>query len=162
AAKVLYKHDFTLAPAAPPPPPPTTGNFVGRLRLADTDAPVVGADVLLTGPSNDEHHVTTDADGRWRFENRPAGQYQAHVPLPGCEALDSDEEVAVGEETDVTLRVKPVSEGIEVVVHGERPAREVTRRTVERREIERIPGTGGDALRALQSLPGVGKAPGIA
>jgi len=162
AAKVLYRHEFKLEPVAAPPPPPTTGNLVGRLLLANTEAPVVGADVLLTGPANDEHHLTTDADGRWRLENLPPGAYKVHVTLPGFDVLDSNEDVAIGEETDVTLRLKPVSEGIEVVVRGERPAREVTRRTVERREIERIPGTGGDALRALQSLPGVGKAPGIA
>ncbi len=162
AAKVLYRHEFKLEPVAAPPPPPTTGNLVGRLLLADTDSPVVGADVLLTGPAGDERHLTTGADGRWRLEDVPPGAYKVHVTLPGFDVLDSNEDVSVGEETDVTLRLKPVSEGIEVVVRGERPAREVTRRTVERREIERIPGTGGDALRALQSLPGVGKAPGIA
>jgi hypothetical protein len=46
---------------------------------------------------------------------------------------------------------------LEVTVRGERPAREVTKRTLERREIERIPGTGGDALRSLQNLPGVAR-----
>ena len=47
----------------------------------------------------------------------------------------------------------------EVVIRRERPAREVTRRTVEQREITRIPGTNGDALRAVQNMPGVARAP---
>src|SRR5207253_1939564 len=38
---------------------------------------------------------------------------------------------------------------------------EGTRRTIERREIERIPGTNGDALRSIQNLPGVARPPGI-
>ncbi|HYQ17928.1 MAG TPA: TonB-dependent receptor, partial [Polyangiaceae bacterium] len=50
----------------------------------------------------------------------------------------------------------------EITVKGERPPREVTRRTLERREISRIPGTSGDALRSLQSLPGVARPPGLA
>jgi TonB dependent receptor/TonB-dependent Receptor Plug Domain len=49
-----------------------------------------------------------------------------------------------------------------VIVTGERPPREVTRRTLERREISRVPGTGGDALRSIQSLPGVARPPGLA
>ena len=39
-------------------------------------------------------------------------------------------------------------------MHGEQPPREVTKRTLEQRELSRIPGTNGDALRALQNLPG--------
>ena len=50
----------------------------------------------------------------------------------------------------------------EVEVHGEAPPREVTKRTLEQREINRIPGTGGDALRSLQNLPGVGRPPALA
>jgi TonB family protein len=46
-----------------------------------------------------------------------------------------------------------------VVVRAARPPREVTRTTLERREITRIPGTGGDALRAIQNLPGLSRAP---
>ena len=47
-------------------------------------------------------------------------------------------------------------------MQGERPPREVTRRTLERREINRIPGTSGDALRSIQNLPGVARPPGLA
>src|SRR5690606_894554 len=48
------------------------------------------------------------------------------------------------------------------VVEGERPPREVTRRVIDKAEIERIPGTNGDALRSLLSLPGVARPPAIA
>jgi len=37
------------------------------------------------------------------------------------------------------------------------PPREVTRRTVEKEELTRIPGTRGDALRAIEVLPGVAR-----
>ena len=50
----------------------------------------------------------------------------------------------------------------EVRVRGARPSREVTKRTLDQRELTRIPGTNGDALRAVQNLPGVARAPGLA
>lgn len=40
--------------------------------------------------------------------------------------------------------------------------REVTRRTITAEELTRIPGTRGDALRAIELLPGVGRPPGLA
>jgi len=47
----------------------------------------------------------------------------------------------------------------EAVVRGTRPPREPTRRAIEAREIQRIPGTNGDALRAVQNMPGVARPP---
>ncbi len=47
----------------------------------------------------------------------------------------------------------------EVTVRGSRPSREATRVTVSRDEIDHIPGTGGDALRSIQNLPGVARPP---
>jgi TonB family protein len=44
-------------------------------------------------------------------------------------------------------------------VRGERPPREVTSHVVSREEIRTMPGTGGDPLRAIESMPGVGRAP---
>jgi TonB family protein len=162
--QILYRYSFTLTPVAPEeaPPPPTSGNLSGQLRIADTDTPFVGAKVVVRLPDGSARTLTTDAQGRFRLDDVAAGTYGVRIELEGFDVIDSPEEVVAGEETEVTLRVAAVSEGIEIVVRGERPQREVTRRTVERREIERIPGTGGDALRSLQSLPGVARPPGFA
>ncbi|HEV8549145.1 MAG TPA: TonB family protein, partial [Polyangiaceae bacterium] len=155
-----YQFKLKVVEAPPSPPPPTTGLLSGRLKLAETDAPVVGAEVTVIGADGKEQKLTTNADGVWAANDLAPGTYHVKIALAGFEPIDSAETVGAGEETNVTLRVNPVSTELEVVVHGERPVREVTRRTVERREIQRIPGTGGDALKSLQTLPGVGRAPG--
>jgi TonB family protein len=96
AVKIKYAYEFTLKVVeAPPPPPPTHGELDGRLFIAGADAPLAGAEVVLTSADGHELRVTTDG-------------------------------------------------------------------SVERREISRIPGTSGDALRSLQSLPGVARPPGLA
>lgn len=162
---IPYRYSFTLSakPAeVAPPPPATTGNLLGGVRLADSDSALAGATVTLTLPDGTQRQITTDETGKWEFRDLPAGKYKVHVESPGFQAVDNQEDVAVGEETEATYRLAPVSEGIEITVQGERPPREVTRRTIERREIDRIPGTSGDALRSLQSLPGVARPPGLA
>jgi TonB family protein len=162
---IPYRYSFTLTPKTPdeaPPPAPTTGNLSGVVRLADTNSPLAGALVTLTLPDRSKQAFTTDEAGKWQATAIPAGHYKVHVEAPGFQPVENQEEVGAGEETEATYRLAPVSAGIEITVQGERPPREVTRRTIERREIERIPGTSGDALRSLQSLPGVARPPGLA
>ncbi|HEY3497630.1 MAG TPA: TonB-dependent receptor [Polyangiaceae bacterium] len=162
AVKIPYAYKFTIKEVeAPAPPPLTTGNLGGELRIAGTDAPLVGAEVVVTLPDGSVRRVTTDSAGRWRIAEAPPGSASIQVAPEGFDPVNSKEEVVAGEETNVTLRLSPKSDGLEVIVRGERPAREVTRRTVDRREIERIPGTGGDALRSIQNLPGVARPPGL-
>src|SRR5690606_14884935 len=62
----------------------------------------------------------------------------------------------------LVYRLAREAEGLEIIVTGERPPREVTRRTLARRELTKIPGTSGDALRSLPSLPGVARPPASA
>jgi hypothetical protein len=47
----------------------------------------------------------------------------------------------------------------DVRVRGTRTTPSPTLRTMDRREIETMPGTGGDALRTVEALPGVARAP---
>jgi hypothetical protein len=47
----------------------------------------------------------------------------------------------------------------DVHVKGERHTASPTKHTLDRREIETIPGTFGDAIRAVESLPGAARAP---
>ncbi len=78
---------------------------------------------------------------------------------PASRPLSVEEALAAGEQLEVKYRLLPQGDGLEVTVRGERPPREVTKRTIEQREINRIPGTNGDALRSLQNLPGVARPP---
>lgn len=168
-AKILYKYSFTLKeaptpPGAKPPPvePPKTGNLGGALRIAGSNAPLAGAEVIVTLPDGQSRRLTSDADGKFVLTDLPPGKYKVKLGADGFQAQEHEEEVVAGEAVELTYRLAAESEGFEVTVQGERPPREVTRRTLERREIARIPGTSGDALRSIQNLPGVARPPGLA
>lgn len=141
---------------------PTAGNLEGVIKVADTDLPLASATVTIQDPNGARFETTTDAQGHWEFSELLPGNYQVTVSASGFEEMQATEEVAIGQATAVTYRVSEPVDALEIVVRGERPPREVTRRTLVRREVSRVPGTGGDALRSLQSLPGVARPPGLA
>jgi TonB family protein len=141
---------------------PSAGNLEGVILISDTDVPLAGAVVTIQDVAGARFETVTDAKGHWSFSELPAGSYQVTVAASGFESVSASEDVAAGEATAVTYRVAEPVDAYEVVVRGERPPREVTRRTLVRREVSRVPGTGGDALRSLQSLPGVARPPGLA
>ncbi|WP_438019617.1 TonB-dependent receptor [Sorangium sp. So ce315] len=178
AARILYRYTFTLktAPAAPPPAAdgataPLADNLRGTVLASSGDVPLAGATVSVvrapqagdgapTAPAAPE--VTTDERGSFAFLDLPPGRYQVTIAAPGFEPLSVEEDIAAGEQIEVKYRLLPRGEGLEVTVRGERPPREVTKRTLAQREINRIPGTNGDALRSLQNLPGVARPPALA
>jgi TonB family protein len=167
AVRIKYPYHFTLKEVEKPESqkaPPTVGNLGGTVRITGAEEALVGAEVVVFGPDGKEFRTTTDAAGKWALVGLAPGQYRVHATAPGLAPLDATEDVAVGEATDVTYRLAPdvKGKGVEVTVRGERPPREVTRRTISRREMTRIPGTSGDALRSIQSLPGVARPPGLA
>jgi len=167
AARILYRYAFTFRPSEKPPEAtqqtpasPPLGRLSGVVRAA-ADAPVAGAELVVRGATGSEQRVRSGEDGTWVLPELPDGLYTVIVQSPGYRKLEVQERVARGEATEVVYRLVPDGE-LQVVIRGARPPREVTRRTLERREIERIPGTNGDALRSLQNLPGVARPPGFA
>jgi TonB family protein len=166
-ARILYQYRFTLTPppseagkAGLPPPPKDIDTIVASVLAKGGDAPVVGVSVSLQHPDGRRETVTTDATGKFRLRNLPPGKYRIRIAATGFEPFEVVEDVAKDEAIEVKYRLTLAvtsDGGIEVTVRGERPAREVTKRTLERREIDRIPGTGGDALRSVQNLPGVAR-----
>jgi TonB family protein len=155
------------------PPPAALG---GRVLTMASDRPIAGASVTVRDAAGTERSATTDADGAWRVDGLAAGAYHVTIRAVGRLAHEADESVELAEEVNSVDRLAPKgappplapdanvtgTDTEEVEVHGEKPPREVTKRTLDQREISRIPGTNGDALRSLQNLPGVGRPPGLA
>jgi TonB family protein len=165
AARIRYRYGFTLTPAQrPPPPAPGTpaseeqkaATFSGLVLAFGSEATIAGATVDLEG-----RPARTDENGAFLFAAVPAGKYKVTISAPGYEPLQLDEDLAPGERREVKYRLLPKAVGLEVTVKGDRPPREVTKRTLEEAEIEKIPGTNGDALKSIQNLPGVARPPGI-
>lgn len=145
----------------------------GTVRTASTDRVLPNVTVRLEREGAEAILTVTDGEGRFDFGSQPRGPVHVVASLGGFDDLAVDETLVPAQETSLTLRLErtpvaaPKVEGDgprfeEVTVRGTRPPREVTKRTLEKRELERIPGTNGDALRAIQSLPGVARPPGLA
>jgi TonB family protein len=167
AVKIRHKYAF-----APPP-----AQLVGRVSTQLRDAPIAGATITVTAADGRRWDATASEDGTWRVDGVPAGTYTITVEASGFAPETYEETLEPGTEANVELRLArperpeeppPLPPGVspseveEVTVRGTRPPREVTKRTLEQRELARIPGTNGDALRAIQNLPGVARAPGFA
>ncbi|WP_437281423.1 TonB-dependent receptor [Sorangium sp. So ce375] len=174
-ARILYRYSFTLKAASPPPaagePAKPAESLRGAVLASGGDVPLAGATISVAPVADAGAGAakraapparTTDEGGAFAFVDLPPGRYQVTIAAPGFEPLSVEETLAAGEQLEVKYRLLPQGDGLEVVVRGTRPPREVTKRTIEQREINRIPGTNGDALRSLQNLPGVARPPSIA
>ncbi len=169
AARVKYTYTF-----APP-----AGRLVGRVISQRGDRAIAGASVTLREANGTERSATTDDTGAYKFDDVPFGDYRVVAHAEGFVDQESPQSIAPGQEVTALVRLAPVpvavvvptvdagapkpTEDVEdVVVRGEKPPREVTKRTMDQRELLRVPGSNGDALRALQNLPGIARPPGLA
>lgn len=117
------------------------------------DAPDAGGDLPCAGDLPEE----TGADGAFEMRLAP-GRYAIEVLSEGHEPFRRVEHIHEGERLDVTYHLMPTPGGrFHSVVRGERERREATRRTLEREELQSVPGTMGDAIRVLHNLPGVAR-----
>jgi TonB family protein len=161
ASRIRYRYSFTLEKApAPPVAHVARRNLGGRVLAAGTNAPLSGATVSVRTPDGTVLEATTGLDGSWGFVDLPPAFYHLTVTLLGYATDRVDESVEVGKATEIVFHLF-IEVGEEVTVRGDRPPREVTKRTITEEEINRIPGTSGDAIRSLENLPGVGRPPGL-
>ena len=160
-AFIRFRYEFKLDEQPIEPPKPTTGLMRGTVVLQAVGEPIAGATLTLTGPVNAE--LITAADGSFDFGELPEGNYSITIVATGYDKRVVGQTVLAGEEYTARYQMtETAGVGVlEVVARSDRPPREVTRRTIERREIDRIPGTQGDALRSIQSLPGVARPPAL-
>jgi TonB family protein len=109
-----------------------------------------------------ETGAVTDAEGRFALRGIPGGGKvrvivlaQGYERLEFVEALPADQAVAV-KYFMPRLETNPYRT---VVVTESGGREEVARRTITAEEIRVLPGTQGDALKAIQNFPGIARAP---
>ncbi|MEI8257556.1 MAG: TonB-dependent receptor, partial [Deltaproteobacteria bacterium] len=122
--------------------------------------------------------ATTDEAGAFRFEVDRPGDASVHVGAAGFAPFHADESLHPRDDLQVIYRLvrervasassppppgapraRDASDDETLTVRGARPPREVTRTSLDRDEITRVPGAGGDALRSIQNLPSVARPP---
>ena len=162
AAKILFRFTFELQEHKVPPPEPV--KVISGTVIAGGE-PVAGAEVAAKPDQGKVRKVRTDEEGRFAFIGLSPGEYSVTVEAEGLEPFVAIEQVAADDAITVRYSMTRIvdpgqhEEALEVIVRGERQPREVTRRKLTRRELDRIPGTKGDALRGIENLPGVARPP---
>lgn len=155
-----FEYGFTLTPAEPPPEEPDAPapvNLEGTVQQMGTRRPIEGAKVVVDGT---DLVATTDAEGAWSLQGAPLGTITLRLLKQDHVTEEIEVEVVEGEVTIAKLwmRAQQYREN-EVVATYEREKEEVTRRTISIEEIKRVPGTFGDPVRVIQTLPGAARTP---
>lgn len=176
SVQLAYKVKFRLRarPPAPPPPatpaaapattrPPARETLVGLLRERGSRSPLVGVVVTATKAGSAPplaYEATTDGSGRFAFFDLPPGACQVDVEAPGYFPFRTSEDVRPGEKTVVTYYVERGQQSpLDETVTAARPKKDVTHVVLTAEVIDKIPGTAGDPLAAVQNLAGVARAP---
>jgi TonB family protein len=168
--RITYDYAFIekVAPPAPPPdapvlgvpassgsapPAPVTVPLDGVVREKGENLPFADVAVFIAG-----QRAVTNADGAFHFDALPVGTHE--VELTGAE-------VAKSAPLSLTLTAQKRLEVIWYIarkqrysstVRGQRVVQETVEHTLSGDELRHIPGTQGDTLRAVQTLPGVARA----
>jgi TonB family protein len=107
-----------------------------------------------------ELDAVTDGAGKFYFHGVAPGKYQLIAVDQRFDRFERAVVVNKDEVVEARLWMRPRGGNpYETVVEGEREVLEVTRRTLDRQQMTSVPGTFGDPIRVIQTLPGVARAP---
>ena len=161
AARIRYRYVFELKE---PPEEMTTGWLSGTVLLAEDDSAAGTVTIeILNQQDQLVRDIVTGADGTFVATDLEPGKYAVNILGGEYGDLKVEEELVAGQVTQVIYRLgakkKAAYSGFGETAVIDAPPREVVKRTIDKEELTRIPGTRGDALRAVELLPGVARAP---
>jgi hypothetical protein len=134
--------------ATPPPAAPPVASITTRGRVIDAQGkPVAGAKV---GIENTTERVVTDKDGRFVI-SAPVGA----TLLVESSRFQVGLATVTGVALDDTVLLTEAQSAETIEVRGEAPPVAPGAAKLDRTELQRVPGTGGDLVKALTVMPGV-------
>lgn len=121
--------------------------------------------VRARSSTGENRESLTGADGDFVFRGLSLGDWTVYVESPLFGTNETVIEIQEGKVTrmEIFLQVDTVATeraGFEeIIVEARLPTTSVTERVLTREEIAFLPGTGGDVVKVIQNLPGVGRSP---
>ncbi len=184
---VLITYDYRITLADEIRKIDTVVNFSGRVVERGTRAPIPGEMVFVTvldtaadsaiklpwsvflhkiGTLPGQHlegtdiATLTDSLGYFSFKSLPLGKILVSIAAPGCQVFHEYHLIRRGKAIEVVYRLERTSfSDYNIVVHGQKEQEEeVSERTLTQNEVQMVPGFGGDAVKVIESLPGVARA----
>jgi hypothetical protein len=139
-------------------PPVLKSTLRGGVFVKGTRAPLADAIVIAVAGELQER-ATVDAGGHFELTLAP-GNWHLVINAPKVRRFEIDETLAPSQLLTVTYWIDPSqSTRYESTVRADLNREEISRQTLTTEELVKMPGTMGDALRAIENLPGVGRAP---
>ncbi len=137
----------------------STGFIVGQITERASGQPVKGAKISI----ENKGETMSDAEGKYLLEIE-SGVYAVRVVAQGfASTIRNQIGVTGGRNTALDVRLDiTISETVEVrsEIFAENNEQNVSNTTLNREEIRQTPGSGGDPLRVINSLPAVSAASG--
>lgn len=155
--KIIYR--FRIYPPQKPRIPERILRIRGTVLERGTRTPVAFASVLLKNlEDNSSYTAETDEKGRFEFYDIKDGRYSITILSSGYRKYETQELLEKNQELTVTYYIlKSSYNQFETIVRGKKEKKEIVKRTIEIEEISKMPGTGGDAIRVIQNMPGVAR-----
>lgn len=137
----------------------TSATLSGRVEDA-RGAVVSGANVMaIHRETNQQHTVTSDAEGRYRFPYLRIGDYDLKVDAPGFSSVTRQLTLLVGQSFDLPLKLEVAGVSAQVNIGSDVPIVETVRtqitETIHPREINELPLNGRNYLDLALLVPGV-------
>lgn len=152
-----------VAPAAPTKREPNAapkakGRVVGRVLAFGERDPIGGARII---PRDGGESVTAGEDGRFEIDLGP-GTHRLVIRAVGFEDLESKVTLVKNQQLEFEYRLTPKIDGkrYRTIVRQRREIA-LSSTTLREAEIREVPGTRGDPLRVIGSLPGVSQLAGF-
>jgi TonB family protein len=158
--RITYRYAFIEKKEAPPAPEPEapaaptvpTVPLDGAVRQKGERILFPNVTIVI-----DDLTTVTDALGQFHFDAVPVGEHKVKFRGPDVIPAELKLKLEAGKRLEVTWFVQR-KERYQSVVRGQKVVQETVEHVLSGEELRRIPGTQGDTLKAVQTLPGVARA----
>ncbi len=157
AVRLQFAINFTPPPVARAPEEAVQRpvNLAGQVRERGTRRRLGGLEVAVPAAKLAAY---TDAQGRFELRGVPEGKQVIVIAAPGYQRLSITETIEPGQKLEVQYLLQALyTSPFEAVVSGDKERKEISKTTISIEEVNRIPGTQGDALKVIEDLPGANR-----